>query len=61
MRAHTRSEQEWVSYEPKGNKVECPLRSNGDQGYLCDSHTRKMEAHIFDIHTKVMEAQRIFA
>ena len=30
VRAHTRSEQEWVSYDPKGNKVECPLRSNGD-------------------------------
>ena len=27
---HTRYEQEWISYDPKVNKVECPLRSNGD-------------------------------
>ena len=27
---HTRKEQVWISYDPNGNKVECPLRSNRD-------------------------------
>ena len=27
---HTRLEREWVSHELTGNKVECPLRINGD-------------------------------
>ena len=27
---HTKLEREWVSHDLKGNKVECPLKSNGD-------------------------------
>ena len=27
---HTRLEREWVSHDLKRNKVECPLKSNGD-------------------------------
>ena len=27
---HARQEREWVSYDPKGNKVECSLKQSGD-------------------------------
>ena len=45
---HTRWERELVSYDLKGNKVECPFKSNGDTkifvGYLNkengDKHVR---------------------
>ena len=41
---HTRLEREWVSYDLKGNKVECPLKINGDSRiFVWHSHKDKGE------------------
>ena len=58
---HIRRKREWVSYDLKGSKVECPIRSNREtQGYLCGIHTKKMETRMCDIHTEIMETHRMF-
>ena len=50
---HTRLEREWVSHDLKGNKVECPLKSNGDTRIFVWHSHKKMEARMCDIHTKI--------
>ena len=53
---HTRLEREWVSYDLKGNKVECPLKIKGDTKiFVWYSHTKKMEMSRCDIHTKIRD------
>ena len=37
---HTRLEREWVSHDLKGNKVECPHKSNGDKD-ICVTFTQR--------------------
>ena len=44
---HTRLEREWVSHDLKGNKVECPLKSNGDtRVFVWHSHKENGDAHV---------------
>ena len=50
---HTRKGRQWVSYDPKGDKVECPLSEV--LTYFCDIHTQKMGTHrivVWHLHTK---------
>ena len=48
---HTRKKLEWVSYDLKGNKVECPLKSNGDTRIsVWDSHKKNEYTHVWHSH-----------
>ena len=48
---HTRLEREWVSHDLKGNKVECPLKSNGDTRiFVWHSHKENEDAHVRHSH-----------
>ena len=48
---HTRLEREWVSHDLKGNKVECPLKSNGDTRiFVWHSHKENGDAHVWHSH-----------
>ena len=40
---YTMYEQEWVGYDLKGNKVECPLKSNGDTNIFVWHSHKEME------------------
>ena len=49
--AHTRLEWEWVSHDLKGNKVESPLKSNGDTRiFVWHSHKENGDAHVWHSH-----------
>ena len=48
---HTRLEREWVIHDLKGNKVECPLKSNGDTRiFVWHSHKENGDAHVWHSH-----------
>ena len=48
---HTRLEREWVIHDLKGNKVECPLKSNGDtRVFVWHSHKENGDAHVWHSH-----------
>ena len=48
---HTKLEREWVSHDLKGNKVECPLKSNGDTRiFVWHSHKENEDAHVRHSH-----------
>ena len=48
---HTRLEREWVSHDLKGNKVECPLKSNGDTRiFVWHLHKENGDAHVWHSH-----------
>ena len=48
---HTRLEREWVIHDLKGNKVECPLKSNGDTRiFVWHSHKENEDAHVWHSH-----------
>ena len=49
---HTRLEREWISHDLKGNKVECPLKSNGDTRIFVWHSHKEMKTRMCDIHTK---------
>ena len=55
---HTRLEGEWVSYDLKGNKVECPLKNNGDTRIFVWHSHKEMKTRMCDIHTKIRERTR---
>ena len=45
---HTRLERERVSHDLKGNKMECPLKSNGDTRiFVWHSHKENKDAHVW--------------
>ena len=49
---HTRLEREWVSHDLKGNKVECPLKSNGDTRiFVWHSHKENGHAQVWHSHS----------
>ena len=49
---HKRLEQEWVSHDLRGNKVECPpLKSNRDTRiFVWHSHKENEDAHVWHSH-----------
>ena len=48
---HTRLEREWVSHDLKGNKVECPLKSNGDTRiFVWHSHKENEDGYVWHLH-----------
>ena len=48
---HIRWKREWVSYDLKGSKVECPIRSNRDTRiFVWHSHKENGDAHVWHSH-----------
>ena len=48
---HTKYEREWVSYDLKGNKAECPLKSNRDKRiFVWHSHKENGDTHVWHSH-----------
>ena len=52
---YIRLKREWVSHDLKGNRVECPLKSNGDTRiFVWHSHKENGDTHGWNSH-KVRE------
>ena len=48
---HTKYEREWVSYDLKGNKAECPLKSNRNKRiFVWHSHKENGDTHVWHSH-----------
>ena len=57
---HIRWKREWVSYDLKGSKLECPIRNNGDTRiFVWHSHKENGDAHVWHSHRDYGDTQDV--